>query len=78
MPSDLALIELLENIGHKYLIILTKCDKISNSAITERKNQIESIVSFCNHNLEVLPYSSVSGLGRNELIGIIKAKAKLE
>jgi GTP-binding protein EngB required for normal cell division len=75
MPTDLALIEFLENVGKKYLIILTKCDKLPNKAIAERKNQIEELVSLCNYNMEVLPYSSVSGLGRNELIGIIKANA---
>jgi GTP-binding protein EngB required for normal cell division len=51
---------------------LTKCDKISKKAITDRKEQIENLVSLCQHCIEVLSYSSVSGLGRNELIGIIK------
>ncbi|MGI6369058.1 MAG: YihA family ribosome biogenesis GTP-binding protein [Ignavibacteria bacterium] len=72
MPIDLELIENLENIGRKYLIILTKCDKISKKNIVARKEQIENIVSLCNHCIEVLPYSTVSNLGRNELIGIIK------
>ncbi len=72
MPIDLELIENLENIGRKYLIILTKCDKISKKTIVARKEQIENIVSQCNHCIEVLPYSAVSNLGRNELLGIIK------
>jgi GTP-binding protein len=73
MPTDLSLIESLENIGKKYLIILTKCDKLSSRAIQERKSQLESIVSNCQFILEVLPYSSETGVGRNELIGIIKS-----
>jgi len=74
MQSDIALIEFLENINRKYLIILTKCDKLSNKSILERKQQIENIVVYCNNCIEVLPYSSVSGIGRNDLIGIIKSK----
>ena len=77
MPIDLALIEFLENIEKKYLIILTKCDKISTTAIAERKQQLEEIVSLCNHNIEVLPYSSLSGLGRSELLGIIKSNTTI-
>jgi len=75
MAIDLALIEFLENIQQKYLIILTKCDKISTTAVIERKQQLEEIVSLCSHNIEVLPYSSLNGTGRNELLGIIKANA---
>ena len=72
MDTDIALIEFLENIGRKFIIILTKCDKISKNNIEERKAQIEGLVSLCQYCLEVLPYSSTSGLGRVELIGIIK------
>ena len=72
MRTDIALIEFLENIGRKYLIILTKCDKISAASILERKQQLENLVAYCKNCIEVLPYSLVSGLGRNELIGIIK------
>lgn len=72
MPIDIELIEFLENIGRRYLIILTKCDKISKTAIDERKAQIEFLVSQCSNCIEVLSYSSASGLGRNELLGIIR------
>jgi len=75
MEKDIALIEFLENISRKYLIILTKCDKISKQAIIERKEQLDNLVSLCNNCIEVLPYSSVSDLGRKELIGIIKKHA---
>jgi GTP-binding protein len=76
METDIELIEFLENIERKYLIILTKCDKISKAAIQERKEQLENLVSLCKNCIEVLPYSSVSDLGRNELIGIIKKSIK--
>lgn len=69
---DLALIEYLENIGKNYLLVMTKCDKLSAQAVVERKAQLDALVSQCQFCSEVLPYSSVSGLGRNELVGIIK------
>lgn len=72
MEQDIALIEWLENHNRPYVIVLTKCDKISKKLIVERKQQIDHLISLCNNALEVLPYSSVSGLGRNELSGIIK------
>lgn len=72
MEQDLALIEWLENHEIEYLMIMTKCDKIKPGAIIERKKQLEHLVSICNFAIEVLPYSAETGLGRNELIGIIK------
>ncbi|MDR0926219.1 MAG: ribosome biogenesis GTP-binding protein YihA/YsxC [Ignavibacteria bacterium] len=72
MDKDIELIEFLEGIGKEYLIVLTKCDKISKNVIEERKIQLEHITSLCEHCLEVLPYSSVTDLGRNEMLGIIK------
>lgn len=73
MEQDLALIEWLENNEKSFTVILTKCDKISNKLIEERKNQIENLVSMCHYCREVLPYSSKSGLGRFELLAIIKS-----
>lgn len=70
--KDLELIEWLENREKKYLILLTKCDKSKSKEVQDRKIQIDTLVSACKHCLEVLPYSSVTELGRNELIGIIK------
>lgn len=70
--SDLAMLEWLENNGVKYLVVLTKCDKISQEKITARKKQLDDYLQFCKNNIEVLPYSSVSSLGRKELLAIIK------
>jgi len=72
MELDLALIELLEIEKKKFIIILTKCDKINAKMVLERKTQLESLVSQCQNCVEVLPFSAVSGLGRNELFAIIK------
>lgn len=72
MDHDLALIENLENWGRKYLIILTKVDKIRPKQIDERKKQLENLLQNCRHNVEVLPYSSVNLTGNIELTAIIK------
>lgn len=72
MDTDLGMLEWLENNQLNYLVILTKCDKINKTQIEERKQQLEVFLQNCTHAIEVLPYSSVTGLGRNELIAIIK------
>ena len=72
MEQDLALIEFLENIGRKYIIILTKCDKISTKAIQEIKEQLEHLTKYCGNCLEVLPYSIIDGTGIRELSAIIQ------
>ena len=72
MESDIAFIEWMETNQIPYLIILTKCDKISAKLLAARKEQVEHLVTHCEYALEVLPYSSVTNLGRDQLIGIIK------
>ena len=72
MEQDLATIERLEFAGRHYLIVLTKCDKISKSAVEQRKQQLEHLVSQCQFAVEVLPYSSVKMQGREELLAILK------
>jgi GTP-binding protein len=76
MESDLAMIEWLENSQKDYIIILTKCDKLNPALVKERKNQLEILTSKCSHLIEVLPYSSISGLGRIELMAIISKRIK--
>jgi len=72
MDIDLELIERLENFQKKYLIILTKCDKISNKEIIERKEQLKHITSNCKYCISIITYSSVTNLGRKELLKLIK------
>lgn len=71
---DLALLEFLEFNEIPYLVVLTKCDKISKKAIADRQKQITDFLAKCNNVVDVLPYSSVTGLGREELIGVIKRR----
>ena len=76
MERDLAIIEILENARINYVIVLTKTDKLSKKAIAEREEQIRDVVSQCNHVIDVLPYSSVTRVGRDQLIGIINRGLK--
>jgi GTP-binding protein len=72
MESDLGLIEWLELNGLKYLIIMTKTDKLKPKMLDNRKKQFEFVVSKCNNCIEVLPYSSINGTGRENLLAILK------
>ncbi len=69
---DMSLMEWFENNNKKFIVILTKCDKITENLIAERKLQVENLLKFCKNSLEVLPYSSKTNMGRNELLAIIK------
>ncbi len=71
-PKDLALMEWLMNNEKRFLVILTKCDKIKERAINERKEQLEGLLSQCTNVIEVLPYSSESGLGWKQLQQILE------
>lgn len=72
MPIDLSLIEWLENEQIKYVVIMTKCDKISNKQIQERVEYWKFLLQNCKNFIEILPTSSISGLNRDKFIGILK------
>lgn len=75
--TDLALIEWYENNNKKFLIILTKADKISTKLLEERKQQLDALISQCINAVEVLPYSSKTNLGRDQLLAIIRKNTEL-
>jgi GTP-binding protein len=74
--TDIGLIEWLENHHIKYTILLTKCDKLKAGAEEERKDQIKGLVQYCNYCVDILTYSAETGLGREQLWGIIKRESK--
>jgi GTP-binding protein len=71
MEKDLAYFEWLENNNKKFIIVMTKCDKLSKKMIETRKSEFEFFVQNCTNCVEVLPYSSITDLGRNSLFAII-------
>lgn len=74
---DLGFWEWLEFNGLKFIIVMTKCDKISPTLALERKAQIQEVVKDCQHCLEALPYSAFTGMGKDQLLAIIKKNAEL-
>jgi GTP-binding protein len=75
MESDLGLIENLENDERKFVIILTKNDKISKKAQEERHQQVKELVQFCQNCVDVISYSAKTEMGRDQLLAIIKRES---
>ncbi len=69
--DELSLIENLENHQRRYLIVLTKGDKISKKQMEERANQLRELVAQCQFCVDVLPTSAEKHEGRDELVGIV-------
>lgn len=76
-PLDLSTIEMMENAGRKYVVILTKTDKLKQTQVEERLEQVKGLLQFCTHCVDVILYSTVSKVGRNELWGIIKRETEV-
>lgn len=67
---DLQMKSWLEEIGRPFLIVLTKSDKLSNN---ELRNQV-SKTKLALGTDQVIPYSAVTGFGRDSLWKAIKAQ----
>jgi GTP-binding protein len=72
MPIDLSLIEWLENHNVRYLVALTKCDKINEIQANQQKTIWEELLINCKNVIEVLNTSSAQGLGREQFLAILK------
>lgn len=71
-PLDLAMIEELEFAQRHYAVILTKCDKLKPAALQARVEQVQELLSQCTSLVDVIPTSSETGLGRHQLLGLMK------
>lgn len=69
---DLAVAENLENLGRNFVVILTKADKISTDNLNKRIKQFEFILQYCKFVVDIIPFSSVTKFGRDNLMAIIK------
>jgi GTP-binding protein len=72
MKTDLAMMEWLENNERQFVVILTKCDKISQNDVDERVEQIRGLLQHCEYAIDVMPYSSTKNIGRNNLLGLLR------
>lgn len=72
MPIDLGLIEWLENNQIRFVVAMTKCDKISQKQMQEHYEYWSYLLQHCKFFIEILPTSAISGLNRDQFIAIIK------
>ncbi len=64
---DLQLIDWLSSISKPTVVIATKCDKLSKSAVKQRLSKYSGSLSA--YNLKtILPFSSATGMGKKELL----------
>lgn len=70
--DDIMMIQYLWDAGFPFAIILTKADKLSKTAL---KNAVDEIKNeyFSEIDIPMLPFSSETRLGRDELISMITA-----
>ena len=61
--DDLIMIDWLQSSKIEFAIVLTKADKLSRSNLMKKKKEIEKIFK-----VTPIPFSSVSGIGKRELI----------
>jgi GTP-binding protein len=67
--EDLRMIDYLAEIGMPTLFVLTKIDKLKN---TEREKRVRTIVAQLGIEVDqVIPFSSTSGEGREELLATV-------
>ena len=68
--DDIMMIQYLWDAGFPFAIVLTKADKLSKTAL---KNAVEEIKNeyFSEIDIPMLPFSSETRLGRDELISLI-------
>jgi GTP-binding protein len=70
-PDDLKMVEYLASVGLPTLFVLTKVDKLKN---TERAAKIARAIEVLGADEDqVVPFSSVSGEGRDELLESVEA-----
>ena len=69
--DDLQMIEFMAENGLPFLVVLTKADKLNKTERAARLAAYDAIFAEF-EGLTVLPYSSVTGEGREELLSIIR------
>ncbi|MCS6809347.1 MAG: ribosome biogenesis GTP-binding protein YihA/YsxC [Bacteroidota bacterium] len=76
-PLDLAVLEELELMQRRYVVIITKKDKVSSATLAERITQIQELMGQCVGCVEILPYSSVLNDTRENLWAVLKRECSL-
>jgi len=69
--DDLQMLDFLAEVGAPTIVAITKVDKLSRAAITKRIGEITIALGLDDD--QVIPFSAVTGLGRDELAAAIMA-----
>jgi GTP-binding protein len=69
--EDLQMLEFLAEVGAPTIVAITKVDKMSRAAIAKRIGDITAALGLDDD--QVIPFSAVTGLGRDELAAAIVA-----
>lgn len=69
--DDAAMLDLLAELGMPTIVVLTKADKLSRKAVTERADSIAR--SLLLDPEQTIPFSAVTGEGRDDLAAAIMA-----
>ena len=76
-PLDLMMMDWLENYEIPYLLVLTKADKLPTSKLAKQleayKSRFHSQLTNGGCCAGIVPFSIVSGDGRNELLKLIES-----
>ncbi len=68
--DDIMMIQYLWDTGLPFLVVFTKCDKLSKTALTKAIEDIKNEY-FSEVDIEMLPFSSETGLGKEALLARI-------
>ena len=72
--DDIMMINMMIDNAIPFKVVATKCDKLSKTALANRISELHAEY-FEGTDIEILPFSSVSREGREELLKIIEAAA---
>ncbi|MCD8216407.1 MAG: ribosome biogenesis GTP-binding protein YihA/YsxC [Clostridiales bacterium] len=75
--NDIMMLEYLRHYGYKIIIAATKCDKISRNRLPSYLKQLKASLSL-REGEKVIPFSSVTKQGRDELWEVILEECGLE
>lgn len=72
--DDIGMISFLKENGFDFIIALTKADKLNKTEFNNQFNRLTEIFNEMDVNVPVIPFSSVNGLGVEEVKRIIEEK----
>jgi GTP-binding protein len=73
MDSDLMIMQWLENAAIRFVVVLTKADKISRGELAQKVRHVKPLLAGVKSCCDVIPFSAVSGEGKSQLLSLINA-----